>query len=54
MFIDTLIKIVKVYNNLTYTTIGLEHMQVNKENEKKWLKSVFKYTPPDLMENSKI
>lgn len=52
--IDILNKIVNEYNNLTHATIGEKPIKVNKENEKKLLKSVFKFTPQDFIRNSKF
>lgn len=53
-WIDILQKIVKDYNNSKHRTIGMKPIEVNKENEKILLETVYKYIPPDIIKKSKF
>lgn len=53
-WIDILPKIVNEYNNSFHSTIKMKPIDVNKENEKYLLNSVFKYEPPKFITKSKF
>lgn len=53
-WVDILPKIVKEYNNSYHSTIKMKPIDVNKDNEKDLLETVFKYIPPKIITNSKF
>lgn len=45
-------KIAREYNNLKHRIIGMKCVEVNKDNEKELLETVFKYIPPGFITKS--
>ena len=52
-WVNILDEIITDYNNAIRRTIGMKPKKVNKYNAKELLETIFKYTPPDLIQKPK-